>query len=180
MLHAYGPRVKTGKEDWKWGLKDEPTYEFIYPRKAARKPLAPEVPPEYTEDFNEACLVLADSPKSSAALTRRLLQRLLHEHLNIRKGSLDSEIQELLKVNTLPSHIAEAVDAIRSIGNFAAHPVKTTSAGEIVDVEPGEAEWTIEVLESLFDFYFVQPEKLKQKRAALNAKLQAAGKPPIK
>jgi hypothetical protein len=33
------------------------------------------------------------------------------------------------------------LDAIRTIGNFAAHPIKSTSSGEIVDVEPGEAEW---------------------------------------
>jgi hypothetical protein len=29
---------------------------------------------------------------------------------------------------------------VRTIGNFAAHPIKSTSTGTIVDVEPGEAE----------------------------------------
>ena len=47
-------------------------------------------------------------------------------------------------------------------------------------VQPGESEWNLDVLEALFDFYFVQPELLKQKRAALDAKLNEAGKPKMK
>jgi len=38
----------------------------------------------------------------------------------------------------------------------------------------------LDVLESLFDFYFVAPEKLKEKRDELNKKLQEAKKPPMK
>ena len=80
----------------------------------------------------------------------------------------------------LPPHLAQAVDAVRNIGNFSAHPTKNTSTGEIVDVEPGEAEWSLEVLEGLFEHYFVQPAVLQRKRDALNQKLQEAGKPPMK
>jgi hypothetical protein len=47
-------------------------------------------------------------------------------------------------------------------------------------VEPGEAEWNLDVIESLFDFYFTQPALLKKKRDALNTKLKAAGKPEMK
>jgi hypothetical protein len=34
---------------------------------------------------------------------------------------------------------------------------KSTTTGVILDAEPGEAEWNLDILESLFDFYFVQP-----------------------
>jgi hypothetical protein len=51
--------------------------------------------------------------------------------------------------------------------------------GAIVDVEVGEAEWNLDVLESLFDFYFVEPTKAAQRKAALNKKLKEAGKPTI-
>ena len=74
----------------------------------------------------------------------------------------------------------EAVDAIRVTGNFAAHPIKSRASGEVVAVEPGEAEWNLDTLEALFDFYFVQPAALQAKRAALNVKLLAAGKPTLK
>jgi len=47
-------------------------------------------------------------------------------------------------------------------------------------VEPGEAEWILEVVGSLFDFVFVQPAKLEQRRASLNQKLQDMGKPVLK
>jgi len=65
------------------------------------------------------------------------------------------------------------------VGNFAAHPIKDTNTGAITDVEEGEAELLIETLESLFDFAFVQPAKWAASKAAINAKLSAAGKPLI-
>ncbi len=80
----------------------------------------------------------------------------------------------------IPSHIAEDLDAVRNIGNFAAHPIKSQSTGEIVAVEPGEADWNLSVLESLFDFYFVAPARSKARKDALNKKLADAGKPPLK
>jgi len=105
---------------------------------------------------------------------------LLRGEAHVKHADLAREIQEVLDSGKLPSHIAESIDIVRNIGNFAAHPIKSQSTGEIVDVEPGEAEWNLDVLESLFDFYFVQPEKSRQRRAALNQKLADAGKPPVK
>jgi hypothetical protein len=93
---------------------------------------------------------------------------------------LAGEIEQVLREGHLPSHLSEAIDAIRNIGNFAAHPIKSSNSGEVLPVEPGEAEWTLDVLDGLFDFYFVQPLVLEQKRAALNAKLAEARKPPLK
>lgn len=152
----------------------------IYPRTSGRDPVSPEVPRLYAEDYKEACQTLRDSPKASAALGRRCLQSLLRDIERIKPGDLFDEIQEVLNRKSLPSYLAENIDAIRNIGNFAAHPTKSKSSGEIVPVEPGEAEWILDTLEGLFDFYFVQPEKLRTKREALNKKLAEAGKPPTK
>lgn len=85
----------------------------------------------------------------------------------------------MLVSKTLPSRLADDLHAVRVVGNFGAHPIKSKSTGEIVDVEPGEAEWNLDVLEALFDFYFVEPEKAKQRRDELNLKLTDAGKPPL-
>jgi Domain of unknown function (DUF4145) len=152
----------------------------VYPRRATRPAPPSEVPSEFAQDYIEASLVLADSPKASAALSRRCLQHILREKARVKKSDLAKEIDEVLASRSLPSHLAEAIDAIRNIGNFAAHPIKSTSSGEIVPVEPGEAEWTLDVLDGLFDFYFVQPEVFKKRRAALDAKLSGLGKPPMK
>ena len=153
---------------------------LVRPKGISRIPIPPEVPKPLANDYREACLVLADSPKASAALSRRCLQTLLRDAAEVKHGELSEEIQQVLESGKLPTHLAEAIDAVRNVGNFAAHPVKSRSSGEIVEVEPGEAEWNLDTLEGLFDFYFVSPAHLKKKRDALNKKLQDAGKPPMK
>jgi hypothetical protein len=152
----------------------------VYPRSTARAPLPPEVPELFAKDYLEACAVIAESPKASAALSRRCLQNLIREKANVKKGNLSNEIQQVLDSKELPQYLATALDAVRNIGNFAAHTIKSTNSGEIIDVEHGEADWSLNLLESLFDFYFVQPIELKRKQDALNKKLQEAGKPPLK
>lgn len=156
-------------------------YESLcYPKVATRPKPPTEVPTEFAEDYIEASLVIADSPKASAALSRRCLQHLLRERAQVKHSDLANEIQQVITSGQLPSQLADAIDAVRNIGNFAAHPIKSNTSGEVTPVEPGEAEWNLDVLDGLFDFYFVQPEVLKKRKAALNAKLIAAGKPAIK
>lgn len=150
-----------------------------HPRGNSR-PVPPEVDERYAADFREASLVLADSPKASAALSRRCLQDVLREKAGVKHSNLNNEIDEVLKKGSLPSWLADNLDAVRVVGNFAAHPIKSTSTGVVVDVEPGEAEWLLDLLEQLFDFYFVQPAIAQSKRDALNQKLADAGKKPLK
>jgi hypothetical protein len=153
---------------------------LLLPRVTSRQPIPKEVPDKYLDDYKEACLVIGDSPKASSALSRRCLQLLLREHVGVQKQDLAKEIQEVIDSGQLPSYISEAIDAVRNIGNFAAHPLKSTGTGGIVDVEPGEAEWNLDVLEMLFDFYFVQPALAQKKKDALNKKLADINKPPMK
>lgn len=153
---------------------------FIRPQASVRPNPPPEVPSEFALDYIEAAIVLSNSPKASAALSRRCLQHILREKAGVKHSDLAREIDQVITSGQLPSHLAGAIDAIRNIGNFAAHPIKSTNSGEILPVELGEAEWTLDVLDGLFDFYFVQPEILRKKKAALDAKLASAKKPPSK
>jgi len=154
--------------------------ELVRPKGSARPPVPTEVPKAIANDYEEACLVLPDSPKASAALSRRALQHLIRDAAGIKEGNLANEIQQVLDSNQLPTYLAESIDAIRNIGNFAAHPSKGTTTGEIVDVEAGEGEWNLEVLEMLFDFYYVQPQRIKSRREALNKKLGESGRRDMK
>ena len=156
--------------------KDE---TLIIPKASGRKPVPSTVPAQYASDYNEACLVLSDSPKASAALGRRCLQSIIHDVAKLKRANLFDEIEALISSGALPSFLNEQLHAVRVVGNFAAHPMKSTNSGELIDVEPGEAEWTLDVLETLFDFYFVQPEAAKQKKAQINKKLSDAQKPTI-
>ena len=153
---------------------------LAYPKSVSRGPVPREVPAPYANDYKEACLVFADSEKASAALSRRCLQAILRNVAKTKAHDLSKQIDEVIASSALPAHLAQAIDAIRNIGNFAAHLQKDTNTGAILDVEPGEAEWCLEVLEGLFDFYFVKPTQLAAKKKTLNDKLLAAGKPPMK
>lgn len=154
---------------------------LVHPKGTTRAPAPKEVPTAIASDYAEACLVIADSPKASAALSRRCLQQLLRDAANATQKDLNDQINAVLAKGGLPTHITENIDGVRTIGNFAAHPIKSTTTGEIVDVENGEGEWNLDVLESLFDFYYVQPAAVaRRKRDAWNAKLGDAGKPPMK
>ena len=153
--------------------------DILYPKFSSR-PLEPEVPEIYRQDFVEAAGVLSISPKASAAISRRLLQQILRDDVGVRQSDLSKEIGEFITRKDVPSPLSGAVDAVRHVGNFAAHPLKETNTGAIVDVEPEEADWLLDVLESLFDFVFVQPRRLEEKQKQLNAKLAKHGKPKMK
>jgi hypothetical protein len=105
-----------------------------------------------------------------------MLQQILRDEFGVARKNLASEISEFVVSPKIPSHLADAVDAVRKIGNLAAHPTKNLNTGEIVQVEPGEAEWLLDVLDSLLDFTFVQPKRLAARKAELDAKLSLSKK----
>lgn len=131
------------------------TEQILIHPKGAYRPIPSQVPEEFAQDFKEACLVLNDSPKASAALSRRCLQNLIWEKAGIKKRNLYEEIEELINSGNLPSYIVEELHIIRGFGNIAAHPLKNEITGDVLPVEPEEAEWLLIMLERLFDFYFV-------------------------
>jgi hypothetical protein len=139
-----------------------------------------EVPANIAEDYVEACNVLPISPKASAAL-RRCLQNMLRAN-NYKARDLAHEIDLLLNdtdpMKALPRKLRETVDAIRVFGNFAAHPADNKATLELIEVESHEAEWCLETIEELFEHFYVGPVTAKAKKAALDAKLAAGGKPP--
>jgi hypothetical protein len=152
------------------------TLRLVHPSNPTRT-IPPEVPKGIAEDFREAAAVIQISEKASAALSRRCLQSLLADKGYVKRD-LSEQIDDVLP--KLPSTLAENLDAVRNIGNFAAHALKHQSTGLVVDVEPEEANWNLEVLEALFDHFYVQPKLNSERRAKLNAKLASIGKSPMK
>ncbi len=154
------------------------TRHLVYPFQVSPPTVPAEVPAQLANDYLEAYQVVPFSPKASAALSRRCLQHLLRDVAKTKKRDLIEQIDEVLP--TLPSHLARLIDSVRVVGNFAAHPMKSTHTGVIIDVEPGEAELLLRVLWEAFDFYLVKPAVARRTRDAINQKLGAAGKPPMK
>jgi hypothetical protein len=160
----------------------ELTEEFrAYPPNTFRNPTPKEVPPDIKADYEEACKVLAISSKASAALSRRCLQGILREQGYNQKDlvkQIEAFLAEADPAKSLPSSLHDAVDAIRNFGNFSAHPMSDQTSLQVIPVAPGEAEWCLDILEDLFDHYYVKPAQVAARKAALNAKLASAGKPP--
>jgi hypothetical protein len=147
-----------------------------YPRTSGRPPTPLEVPPSIAKDYSGACNTLLDSESASAALSRRCLQSVLRDPQagNATPARLVDEIGQV--VPRLPPYIVEGLDEVRHIGNFAAHPERNISTGEIIEVAPGEAESLLDTLEELFQFFYVRPVTMKRKKEALEKKLLDAGK----
>lgn len=132
------------------------------------------IPDPLREDYYEACLVRDMSPKASATLSRRCLQGMIRDFCGISKARLIDEIKELRSLSEsgrapkgVELEAIEAIDAIRDIGNIGAHMEKDISL--IVDVDPGEAQALIELIEMLFDEWYVARHKREQKLAAVKA-----------
>jgi len=99
---------------------------------------------------------------------------MIREFCGISKNRLIDEIVELRKrldAGTAPQGVtAESVDAIdyvRSIGNIGAHMEKDIDL--IIPVDPNEAQALIELLELLFDEWYVARYKRQQRLMRVKA-----------
>lgn len=164
---------------WRWDSDGI----MIEPLGAQRQTPAKEVPSHIAEDYIEACKVLQASPKASAALARRCLQAILRSR-GYKAKDLAQEIDLLLNEadakKAIPDSLRTAVDAVRNFGNFSAHPITDITTLQIIDVQPEEAEWCLEVIEECFDHFYVRPARIAARKAALDDKLKQAGKPASK
>jgi hypothetical protein len=123
---------------------------MAYPRTTRRKPTPQEVPNTIKQDYEEACMVLSDSNKASAALSRRCLQAILRSQGYTQKDlaqQIDALLREQDPAKAIPTALRVTVDAIRNFGNFSAHPVTNETTLQIIDVEPDEAGWCLAILE---------------------------------
>ena len=77
----------------------------------------------------------------------------------------------------LPSHIRDMIDAVR---NFAAHSITDITSLLVIDVDPEEADWCLEIIEALVDHCCVTPARAHKRRKQLNQKLVKVGKDPPK
>lgn len=150
---------------------------LLWPWAIQRAAPPEDLPAEIVRDYQEAAAVLSVSTRASAALSRRCLQSVLRSAGKVKPSRIYDEIEEAIK--SLPPYIAKDLHGLRELGNFGAHPTKSTDTGEIVDVEVGEAEWTLNILDLLFDYYYAKPEISKKHRRAISEKLRAAGRPAL-
>ena len=176
---------RTHQGDFIPGAQKVPEYRrrLVYPLSAPPRSVATGVPEHLKVDYQEAYQVLPVSPKASAALSRRVLQSILADQGYVGRDlsiQIDGVLNEAQSGKTLPPGIRSTVDAIRNFGNFSAHPITDVTSLQIIDVEPEEAEWCLQIVERLFIHYYVRPAEDQKMLEDLNEKLSLAGKPAAK
>lgn len=143
----------------------------LIPRSEA-KPQPLYIPEVLRADYLEACLIRDDSPKASATLARRALQGMLRDFCGVNEKTLFAEItklEQMLADGTAPKGVEEetiaAIHAVRKIGNIGAHMEGDINV--IVDVDPGEAQALIDLIEMLFDEWYVARNTRQQRLAKI-------------
>lgn len=128
------------------------------------KPMPDYIPKPLVQDYEEACQIKELSPKASATLARRCLQGMIRDfwEVDISSNKLFDEIESIKeKVDPI---IWKAIDSVRKIGNIGAHMERNVDI--IIDVDPGESEKLIWLLELLFKEWYIhrheREEQLKE------------------
>ena len=115
----------------------------------------PDLPAAIREDYEEAGRVLDQSPRSSAALLRLVVERLC-EHLDADGGDLNSYIKGWVRQG-LGARLQQALDSVRVVGNNSVHP------GQIdMKDDRATAESLFHIVNFIADRTITDPKKIKQ------------------
>lgn len=129
----------------------------IYPKSLAKQ-FPDYVPQQIRKDYEEAYSIVDLSPKASATLSRRALQGMIRDFYGIQKNSLFDEIEAIEdKINPTEKPV---LNNLRQIGNIGAHPEKDINL--IVNIEPGEAEKLLKVIEYFMKSWYVNRHDVQQ------------------
>ena len=144
----------TGDEIKRWRLLPG-SYAKSYPKY---------IPKPLISDYEEASSIIDLSPKASATLARRCLQGIIRDFWGIKKGRLVDEINAL--EDKIDPITWQSIDAVRKVGNIGAHMEKDINL--IIDVEPQEAFLLIQLIELLFEEWYIHRFEREKKLKAIS------------
>ena len=110
------------------------------------------IPQAIRSDYEEACSIVNLSPKASATLSRRCLQDMIRDFFQVSKANLFEEINAIK--DKIPTEQWAVLDGLRRIGNIGAHMERDINL--IVDIEPGEAQKLIKLIELLLQQWYIE------------------------
>ena len=113
------------------------------------------IPEQIRHDYEEASKIVSLSPKASATLSRRCLQGMIRDFHGVNEDSLYKEIEAIK--GQLGVNVYNALHSLRSIGNIGAHPEQDINL--IVDIDEGEAEKILKLIEFLVDKWYIAREE---------------------
>ncbi|WP_454954284.1 DUF4145 domain-containing protein [Fusobacterium hwasookii] len=137
--YKVGTPIKTKRIEPEFNYKHYPEY----------------IPEQIRQDYEEASKIVSLSPKASATLSRRCLQGMIRDFHGVNEDNLYKEI-EAIKAQ-LGINIYNALHSLRAIGNIGAHPEQDINL--IVDIDEGEAEKILKLIEFLIDKWYIAREE---------------------
>jgi hypothetical protein len=167
------------------GYPDEHTDTWIiHPRHASRPldPLILETSGELAGDYAEAVAILDISHRMSAVLARSILADLLEKYADLSDYGLADRVNKFVEDTAHPFDLREQLHYLREIADLSAHTKTDQSSDQLerIEITREEADWTLVIVERLFDYFIVSPAKADLLKKGMDAKLSAAGRRAIK
>ena len=139
------------------------TFWRLLPESIA-KPQPDYIPEPIVDNYKQACRIRDLSPNASATMSRRCLQGMIRDFWEVKgKSNLSAEINAI-KGSVQPK-TWEAIDTVRKLGNIGAH--MEADANLILDVQPDEAQALIDLIEMLFEDWYVDRHNRDQRSDAV-------------
>lgn len=101
---------------------------------------------------------------------------MLHDKGGYTNFKLSSRIDAFIGDRANPRRLRENLHYFREIADFGLHTQKNSTTGVIIDVETHEAEWCLDIVDHIFDYYIVGPKRDEDVRLAFDQKLSQAGR----
>jgi len=145
----------------------------------SQRPIDPLVPDPFKTDYAEATAILDISPRMSAVLSRSLLADLLKTYAGKEQFNLQDRIDAFIADRQHPRYVRDNLHHLREIANFSAH-TQTNDQAIILEIGRDEAEWTLDVIDRLYDYFIISPERDRKMQKQMDERLKEAGRNPIK
>jgi hypothetical protein len=139
--------------------------------------LSSDVPEDLAAQYLAADQVLPYSEEASAAISRRLLHRVLASQACVGSGGLADQIHRALASPAMPDYLKEALETYVRIADLEPDTAKSYRPDALLPAAEGEAEWLQDVVQHLVDFYYVQPARLRRKRYAVEERMAPLATP---
>lgn len=149
-----------------WYDKDKESGMF-FPKDTAIPPQE-DMPEKVKKIYEEASLVLGDSPRASCALLRLALQELMKylkenvdRYRELKDENLSQCIKQMLEIGTFDQDqkeiLQESMDSIRLVGNKVIHPSELD-----INDNPEIANILFAMLNSIVKEVITRPKKIKE------------------
>jgi hypothetical protein len=142
-----------------------------WPATLSRPWLSADIPAGLAAEYHTAAQVLAYSPEAAAAIGRRLLSGFLADYLDAGDDGLAEQIEAVLTSALLPPYLKDALATWADVAKLDPDQTKSALPQTLVAVEPGEAEWLLDVLDLLFELHFELPARMQRKVDALEEQI---------